>query len=212
MSNYWATKVKRMAKKLTRRNIVFCLSPINIYFLIKERKVNSFLNRIRFGCKVRLHLGSGENLLDGYTNIDLYSKKADMNLDACDLKEFADESVDLIENHHLIEHLSFEEAKKAFSEWSRILKPKGWLVISTPHLERVMELWKRSDEKQRWDYGIKMLYGYQDNAGLFHKSGYTPKRLKELLLGEGFTIELVSDHYPSRRKTPSFICVARKKG
>ncbi len=211
MLNYLANKFKLIAKKITRRNIIFCLNPKNIYFLFKEKKINFLLNEIRFKSKVCLHLGCGQQLIDGYINIDLHNKKADKNLDVCDLKEFADESVDLIENHHLIEHLSFEEAKKAFREWKRILKPNGWLIVTTPHLERVMELWKRLNEQEKWNYGIKMIYGFQDNVGLFHKSGYTPKRIKKILTDEGFGIELLWDYYPVRRKCPTFICIARKK-
>ena len=65
------------------------------------------------------------------------------------------------------------------------------------------------NERERWDYGIKMIYGSQEHEGMFHKNGFTPRRLAAVLKQAGLHLEWSYRGYP-RRPTPSFIAIARK--
>ncbi len=77
---------------------------------------------------LKLNLGCGNNLLDGFVNIDKYDKAADVMADICYLP-YEDESVDEIVAYQIIEHLpywqtSFGEHSSPlfFEECYRVLK------------------------------------------------------------------------------------------
>ena len=173
------------------------------------RRIDHFLKGLRKSGTV-LHLGAGAKRLEGAINCDLYDAAADRRWDATDLHEVPSASVDLIEHHHLIEHLSAAELNRALAEWARVLKPGGLLVVSAPDLETVLKRWLAMSERERWDYGIKMIYGSQEHEGMFHKNGFTPHRLASVLGQAGLYQEWYYRGYP-RRPTPSFIAIARKR-
>jgi SAM-dependent methyltransferase len=170
--------------------------------------IESMLEKLRAGGET-LHLGCGDHPIPGVINCDLFSPHADRRVDATDLREFADGTIHMIEHHHMIEHLSVEDLDRAMAEWSRVLKPGGFLVISAPDLERVIDAWRSMPEAGRWGYGIKMLYGSQEHAGMFHKNGFTPRRLGVELARFGLRQEWSCRGYPER-PTPSFMSIARK--
>jgi glycosyltransferase involved in cell wall biosynthesis len=80
---------------------------------------------------VRLNLGCGDQLLQGYINCDMYSKHAQQKFDATILP-YPDNSVDEIAAYHLIEHFLFNQAFDVLKEWLRVLKPGGKLILETP--------------------------------------------------------------------------------
>lgn len=173
------------------------------------RRINTFLKKLRHARTV-LHLGSGGKLLADAVNCDLYDPSADRQWDATDLREVPDASVDIIEHHHLIEHLSAADLDRVLAEWRRVLKPDGLLIVSAPDLETVLKRWLAMGERERWGSGIKMIYGSQEHEGMFHKSGFTPHRLAAVLRPAGLHREWYYRGYP-RRPTPSFIAIARKR-
>jgi predicted SAM-dependent methyltransferase len=59
----------------------------------------------------------GANRLPLLINCDLFNPEADLKADATNLSMFDDGTVDLIESHHMIEHLSFKDADLALTEW-----------------------------------------------------------------------------------------------
>jgi predicted SAM-dependent methyltransferase len=156
-----------------------------------------------------LHLGAAGKPIPGALNCDLYDPAADRQWDATNLPQVPDDSVDIVEHHHLIEHLSVEDLNRALKEWVRVLKPNGLLIVSAPDLEVVLERWLNMRERERWNLGIKMIYGSQEHQGMFHKNGFTPKRLADVLSRVGLRQEWFYRGYP-RRPTPSFISIARK--
>ena len=173
------------------------------------RRIKRFLEALR-GAGTVLHLGAGGKRLSGAINCDLFHPAADRQWDATNLSEVPTASVDVIEHHHLIEHLSAADLDRALAEWARVLKPDGLLVVSAPDLETVLKRWLAMNERERWDYGIKMIYGSQEHEGMFHKNGFTPHRLAKVLRSVGLYQEWYYRGYP-RRPTPSFIAIARKR-
>ena len=90
---------------------------------------------------VKLHLGCGQNYLEGYVNVDLPSEgqtvmnaQADVYQDIRTLS-YQENSVDEIRNHHLLEHFNRQEAIKLLLQWRRWLKIGGLLYIETPDFE-----------------------------------------------------------------------------
>ena len=173
------------------------------------RRITAFLKRLRQSSTV-LHLGAGGKRIEHAINCDLHDPAADRKLDATNLPEIGTGTIDIVEHHHLIEHLSAADLQPAIAEWARVLKPGGLLVVSAPDLETVLRRWLAMPHAERWNYGIKMIYGSQEHPGMFHKNGFTPERLAEVMKPAGLVQEWFYRGYP-RRPTPSFISIARKQ-
>jgi SAM-dependent methyltransferase len=171
--------------------------------------IDEYVKKIREQSTVGLNLGCGTLLIKGLTNCDLYNPKANKKLDALDLSEYKDESVDLIEAHHLLEHFTYVEREKALKEWYRVLHPRGYLIISCPDMSNILRFFLAL-EKVNWHAIELYIYGGQETPGQFHKSCYSPDYLTYLLQKSGFTLDMILPGFP-RRPTPSFGVIARKE-
>src|SRR4029078_13509287 len=104
------------------------------------RRITAFLKRLRQSSTV-LHLGAGGKRIENAINCDLHDPAADRKLDATNLSEIGNGTIDIVEHHHLIEHLLAADLQPALTEWARVLKPGGLLIISAPDLETVLRRW-----------------------------------------------------------------------
>ncbi|MCJ2512585.1 MAG: class I SAM-dependent methyltransferase, partial [Candidatus Thermoplasmatota archaeon] len=133
---------------------------------------------------VRLHLGCGNVYKADYVNLDLFdSSVADVKGDVTRLP-FATASADGIEAFHVIEHFDYIHCKYALSEWFRVLKGGGELVLETPEISETFKQFLKSDvdsqeQRLQWIFGI-------DSPGMQHKAGFSAKLLQRLLHECGF--------------------------
>ena len=181
-----------------------------------NRSLDNLLAMIRGNANKGLHIGAGGNNIPGLINCDLYNPEADVKADATNLGMFEDGSIDLIETHHMIEHLSFSDSDKALKEWRRVLKDRGLLVITCPDITRVLFRWFKYTifypvlpRPERLEYIVKMIVGSQENDGMFHRNVFDARRMGRILTEHGFNIEFSYAPYPLR-PTPSFLTIARK--
>lgn len=175
-----------------------------------QKEIDALLDDLRKQSEVALNVGCGHNLIPGAINCDLHNPSADRQIDCTALEDFENETVDLIESHHMIEHLSFDEAERAIAEWCRVLKVGATLVITCPDLPEVLRLWLSSSRHADRRYASRMIYGSQEHPGMFHRSGYDRRHLRELLDQCGFDVEFTYSPYP-KRPTPSLLVIARKR-
>ncbi len=181
-----------------------------------QRELASRIEQIRSDARLRLNLGCGQHPIKGSVNIDLYSDHADQKLDVLDLASYANDSVDLIENHHLFEHLSYEDGRRGLHEWRRILKQGGRLILTCPNFSRVAALWTFQSLKLSLgipvdrSYTERMVFGPQSNPGMFHRAGYDHISLRKLIESVGYRIEHIHTPYPIR-PTPSMLVIAQKQ-
>jgi predicted SAM-dependent methyltransferase len=180
-----------------------------------QRDIDALLTALRSRAELGLHLGAGSTRIAGLVNCDLHNPAADRKVDATELGEFADASVDHVETHHMLEHLSFADGERAIAEWARVLKPGAHLVITCPDLTALCRKWlyqrlfsaffKPRHEAQV----LEMFYGTQEHTGMLHRSGYDRRVLQALLERHGLRCAVSYTPYP-RRPTPSLLMVARK--
>ena len=143
--------------------------------------------------QVRLNLGCGDKILDGYINVDVAPNRAGKSPDVlCDLREldacFTENSVDEILAVHVIEHFWRWEVEDILRGWVRVLKPGGLLIIECPNLLSACEALladpqtaAQADARGR----MSMWVFYGDPAWedplMCHRWGYTPSSLCALL-------------------------------
>ncbi len=152
-----------------------------------RRNINPAILRLKYGLgmkdkgALKLHLGCGKRYIDDYINIDW--RKSETTDLVCDIRKlpYLDNSVELIETYHVIEHLPRHDFPKVLKEWYMILIPRGKLIIECPDFDEAVKEYLEGNEKR-----IDNIFGLQKYPGDTHLFGYNFKRLKNLLEKAGF--------------------------
>lgn len=129
---------------------------------------------------LKLHLGCGGRYFEGYINIDIMNRgRVDILVDARYLF-FGDETAQLIESYHLIEHIPRYELLPTLKRWQAILTPGGRMIAEFPDFDRACQLYLK--------HGIMLgaIYGGQRWPSDVHYFGYNFRRLKSILREAGF--------------------------
>lgn len=88
----------------------------------------------------KLHLGAGDNVLDGWLNTDRDPGTGLVHLDVSRPFPVTDASFDYVFAEHLIEHVPYATALGMLREAHRVLAPDGRIRIATPDLRRLTGL------------------------------------------------------------------------
>lgn len=164
--------------------------------------------------EIKLNLGSGIHLIEGFINVDI-------SFDLKDLEEgirrnsgtyanavidkgakfvrgsiaelpFKDNYADYIEAIDSIEHVSFRQIGTAFNELYRVLKPRGTLVMMTTDFNELAALWTKDIAGKPFDFSkylnlMEVIYGHQiGGEGETHKTPFNLDFMTQLLLVSGF--------------------------
>lgn len=89
---------------------------------------------------LKLHLGCGEKVLDGFLNCDMHPFNEKVK--KCDIKKLdfiKNETVDLIYACHVLEHVKRHEVIGVLKEWNRVLKKGGELYVAVPDFNAIVE-------------------------------------------------------------------------
>lgn len=157
---------------------------------------------------MRLHIGCGPNVLEGWVNIDSVARAPGVRTDVDVLAmPFTDASVDHILAEHVFEHFAFAEEERLWRECARVLRPGGLLEIEVPDFEWVCQAFLAGEDRfrafyqtgaldhyfgsgrdtgQRWGIVQTMFFGNQNGAGQFHKSAYTKGKIRDVAALAGF--------------------------
>ena len=159
--------------------------------------------------KTFLHVGCGHKRKDRTTKGFLNWNELRFDIDESvqpdlvgtmtDMTSVSTESVDAIFSSHNIEHLYPYEVPVALAEFSRVLKPDGFVVITCPDLQSVCALIaedKLTEPAYTSPAGpiapLDILYGLRaalarGNHYMAHRCGFTQKVLTATLQSSGFT-------------------------
>jgi len=153
---------------------------------------------------VKLHLGCGPRVLDGFINIDKYVINENIVNEDIFNMSFPDNYANLIYSSHSLEHLPIRHARLALKNWFKILKPGGKLFLAIPDLEETIKciLNKNISFAARYFWFMHVLFGYQVDErnsspeldspidyGQFHTCGYTEELITFYLKEDGYKIE-----------------------
>lgn len=86
----------------------------------------------------KLHLGCGDNLLPGWSNVDFNGWKGVISHNLTKPLPVKENSVSFIFTEHFIEHIDRKEGVVFLSDCYRVLKPNGVLRLSTPNLKTLV--------------------------------------------------------------------------
>jgi predicted SAM-dependent methyltransferase len=142
---------------------------------------------------IKLNLGCGPDIKEGYINIDLCP--LDDRVVKQDIKNlnFEESTIDEIYAKDIIEHMSLEESKNAVKNWSKICKSGASIFIQTICWDSIIQAYYANV----WDLEtvIYMLFagknwvdGISRNED-FHKSVYSLKLLNQILSENNFEIK-----------------------
>jgi hypothetical protein len=151
-------------------------------------------NKINNKEPIRFNMGSGNDEIEGYLSVDKNSEKADIKVDVLKM-DLPENVTDEILASHLIEHLPQHRAPELLDKWYKTLKPKGKLIVETPHIEELCEDFLKQDDEER-RVTLTCIFGAaaeeitketQEKGALYpHLWGYTPKTLTDLCKTIGF--------------------------
>ena len=169
-------------------------------------KVNELTNS---GQKVRLHLGCGSRLFDGYINIDGEYMQGTPGITIHDLLNpfpLPENCVDEILSVHVIEHVMPDKVPGLIKEWLRILRPGGYVAVEWPDILKMCQYIVQdptrlySSDKRVRKRGIAGIFGnivrYQDPV-MLHKWGYSADSMS-LMFKEAWFTKIITDnpHHP----------------
>lgn len=165
---------------------------------------------------MKLNLGCGTDVREGYVNVDLHGtdpRVVCVDLSHLPWERWEDESVDEILMLDFLEHFPYSDTQNILEEVHRILKTDGFVDIQVPDFRECSravnrefgmycnkcgalfgESWiacNKCGQKLRdiSDDAVRRLYGGQDYPGNWHFTTFTKQILEEKLHALGFTVE-----------------------
>lgn len=156
---------------------------------------------------MKLHLGCGTHLIDGWINCDIH--KAD-GVHVVDIRQlpFDNDSADYIMAIHVCEHLYKHDLLPALQEWHRVLKPEGYIAIELPCLDRILSHFVSGSPENLTLHG---LFGdpetHIDGEPALHNWCWSKAAFRKQLETAGFKdIQEESPHYHQPSRDMRFVC------
>jgi predicted SAM-dependent methyltransferase len=156
---------------------------------------------------LRLHLGCGTEIYDGYINIDLGGFPGSVLGDIRNLSAYGDNTVSEIVCQHALEHTERTTFVDTFKEWYRVLCVGGILELGLPDLSLCAMMFSITGELEFENY----IYGGRNAEGYLqhHKGGVNMNHLKDMLCSVGFSVEECFNY--DGFGTPSIAVFAKKE-
>ncbi len=142
--------LKKIIKQKIPANIGRALQNVQEEYRIykKHRQSLRVAQKYQNKTELKLHLGCGWITKEGWVNIDLVYKDADLNLDLREPLPFDNSSCSNIYSEHFLEHVDYPVGAEVFlKECFRVLNPNGVFSVGVPDTELpLLEYAKVKDE------------------------------------------------------------------
>jgi SAM-dependent methyltransferase len=162
------------------------------------------------GVKVVLHVGCGsaedQGLHERFSGPEWHEVRLDVDpgvepdvvASITDMSPVPEASVDAVYSHHNIEHIFAHEVARAMSEFFRVLRPGGEVLLATPDLQnvaRTIASGRLEDSLYRSGSGnvsaLDIVYGLRSEIAdgreyMAHRTGFTRGTLARKLGAAGF--------------------------
>lgn len=151
----------------------------SIWSYFQKRKA---IREYKGGNELKLNLGCGNILIDGYLNLDiLLRKKGTVKHDITRLSFIPDNSVSEIVALDIVEHISPSIIDDVMDEWIRVLKSDGIMVIKVPDLYTQARLYVSGEwDSEKFSKQILGAYDYGLDAH-GHKFAYDIHSMTRLM-------------------------------
>lgn len=145
-------------------------------------KWGDFINNRGLGAKI--DIGSGDNPMLGFIHVDIQKISHVDIIAEADKLPIPDSVVSEIYSSHLAEHFTRQQFDVVLSEWRRVLKDGGTLIIKCPDILTVAS--KLLNKEVDYNLGVSWIYGGQRTQWDYHYWGYSFDSLREKLERIGF--------------------------
>lgn len=170
---------------------------------------------------MKINLACGRTPITGWFNVDLISNpmaKRPPDL-LCDIKKIPlpDGCADTVMGIHCFEHLWPWDCGPALDEWSRLLVPKGLLILEMPDLLKCCRaiLYGKTDAKYKDQLGLFGLFGDYNTKDplMMHRFSWTFTSIKPLLEAHGYyqIVEKQTEFHSVGRDIRDFRVEARRR-
>jgi predicted SAM-dependent methyltransferase len=133
---------------------------------------------------MKLHLGCGNVLLPGWTNVDIDDIPGiDIKDDVTKLDKIKDNSCEIIYASHVLEHFGRNEFESILKLWNKKLKLNGILRLAVPDFEKAINWYGKTGKIEDI---LGQLSGGQKSEFDYHKMVYDKKFLTNVLEICGF--------------------------
>jgi predicted SAM-dependent methyltransferase len=196
--------MSRIARKIIRRALTSNDFAYRCYEQYSFSRRRSMINATSKEGNLRLHLGCGPRLLEGWANLDAAINPAIITAKLPrGLRRFKDVSAQFIYTSHFLEHIDYpNEATEFVRQCYRILRRGGVLRIVVPSIEKIIAAYT-NDDKDFFEIQATLhpdwcttklehlMYALQQDGR--HRYGYDFETMKKLLIMGGFTQIVQSD-------------------
>lgn len=135
---------------------------------------------------LKLHLGCGTKHIENYVNIDIrYLPGVDEINNIKFLRNYQENTVDVIYACHVLEHFSRWEYEHVLRRWYELLKPDGILRLAVPDFQSICEYYHKTNDLIKI---MGVLYGGQDYDENYHYVAFDFNSLAKSLQNIGFTV------------------------
>lgn len=131
----------------------------------------------QFGPRI-LNLGGGGVLSEHWLTADI-DPRSDVWVDLRRALPFENDALDAVFSEEAIEHIDQHDAYLMLQEVYRVLKPRGWLRLTTPSLDWFANRaladvrFVREMNQVFYDHGHRYIYSEAEMEALLHKVGFS---------------------------------------
>lgn len=118
--------------------------------------------RLNYSTPIKLDLGCGKYLKEGFTGLDIKDFGQDIVWDVRHGIPLPNESVEEVYCSHFLEHLTYSELELVMDELIRIMSQNATMRISVPH----------SDTTGAYDYAHRTIWNEKAFQGFLPSAGF----------------------------------------